>query len=143
MNACSIAVSVESYEPEVNDTYFEQNKISDGSLLGVHKPSHYHEKIENAACDGSVIALDAVSLARAISECRGSKTRKKRIIGANIISLIIGILLSVAIAFVIGLDSSAGLLATLSAHPSIALYISVILCSVPAIINAVKEYIRK
>jgi hypothetical protein len=143
LNACGVAVSVESYEPEINDAYFEQNKVSDGSLLGVHKPSHYHEKIENAACDGSVIALDALSLSRAISECKGAKARKRRIIASNVVSLTIGALLSVAIALVISLKGGTGVLEAIAKHPSIALYTSVILSAVPAIINAVKEYIRK
>jgi hypothetical protein len=55
----------------------------------------------------------------------------------------IGGFFAVAIAALMCIDTPIGVFDALRAHPYIALAIAVILSAIPAIINSVKEYLRK
>ncbi|MBE6584194.1 MAG: hypothetical protein E7649_04310 [Ruminococcaceae bacterium] len=143
LNACRIAISVESYEPEINDTYFDQNKPSEYSLINVHKPAKHQAKAIDVSCDSTLIARDALSLSKAVSECRNEPARKKRVKKSNILSFVVGATLSVCIAIIMSIDTPIKLLDFLREHPSFALYASVILSAIPSVINAIKEYLRK
>lgn len=138
-----INIEIESYEPEVNDVYFDQNKTSDYSVITVHKPSRYQEKTNDASCDGAIIAKDALSLSKAISNAKGEPARKKRIKRTNLISFLIGGVLAVLIALILCLDTPIALFDALREHPFIALYVALILTTIPATINVIKEYIKK
>lgn len=140
---CRIAITVESYEPEVNELYFEQNKSSDYSVLSIHRPSRYQKKTSDAVCDGALVASDALSLSKAIAKCKNEPTRKKKIRRANLISFMIGGLFAALMALIMCIDSSKGILSTLSSHPYLAFSIAIIAGTIPGIINAVKEYLRK
>ena len=138
-----ITMAVESYEPEVNDLYFEQNKTSDYSVLSVHKPLRYQKKTDSAVCDGSLIAKDALALSKAISSSKNQPARKQRVKHTNILSFAIGAAFAAVMALIMCIDSSSGFILALQEHPYFALAITVILSAVPATINAVKEHLRK
>ncbi len=138
-----IAVSVESYEPEVNDLYFEQNKSSDFSMLSVHKPIRFLARNKDVACDTNLVAKDALSISYAITECKNEPRRKKSIKKSNLISFIIGMALAAAIAATLCIDAYYDFLSILGQHPFITVSIASVLSAIPAIINAAKEYFRK
>ena len=138
-----IAMAIESYEPEVNDLYFEQNKTSDYSVITVHKPTRYQKKTHDAVCDGTLIAKDTLSLASAISKCKSEPARKQRIRHANLISFIIGGALSSFIALIMCFNIPIGIFDSLREHPYIAFLVSIVLSAIPAVINTVKEHLRK
>ena len=142
LNACRVAISVESYEPWVNDMFFERNKTAEHYILGVHKPSKYQAKAnDETICGGTLIAKDTLSLSRAISECKKEPMRKKSIKHANLISILMGITASAAIALIMCIDTPIKALDFMRTHPVFLLYTAVILCAIPAIINSVKEYL--
>lgn len=138
-----IAMTVESYEPEVNELYFEQNKSSDYSVINIHKPPRYQRKTSDAVCDGTLIAQNALSLSKAISKCTNEPARKKNINRANLISFMIGGVCAALMAVIMCIDNSKGVLGILNSHPYIAFSIAIIVGTIPAIINAIKEYTRK
>ena len=128
---------------ERNDMYFEQNKTSDFSMLSVHKPARFTARLQENACDTSIIATDALSLSTAITECRNEPRRKKRIKKANLASFVIGIALSLVIAATLCIDAYTDFLSIFGQHPFILMSIAHVLSAIPAIINATKEYFRK
>lgn len=141
--SAGIAMAIEGYEPEVNDVFFEQNKASDYSVISVHKIQKFQRKTDNAACDGTLIAKDALSLSKAISKSKNEPARKQRIKRANLLSFIMGGSLSVLIAVIMCSESSIGFLETLREYPYIAFAVAIVISAIPAIINTVKEYLRK
>ena len=94
-------------------------------------------------CDGALIATDALSLAKAISKSKHEPARKLHVKSANFFSLIIGGALAILISLLMCFGSGIIAFSFLREHPYIALAVSIVLTSVPAIINAVKEHIRK
>ncbi len=141
LNACQISICIESYEPEVNDMYFDQNKVSD--LISVYKPSKHQNKAINSISDSTIMAKDALSLTRAIAECKNLPLRTKRIKHSNILCILIGALMSVLIALIVCVDLPFGFINIFLEHPTVTLYIAMILSAIPAIINTIKERSRK
>ena len=64
-----LKVCIQSYEPQINDLYFEQNKGQFMSSVNVIKPDHYESSETSDMCDGCVVsATDGFELAQLIAE---------------------------------------------------------------------------
>ena len=113
------------------------------SVINIHKPPRYQRKTSDAVCDGTLIAQNALSLSKAISKCTNEPARKKNINRANLISFMIGGVCAALMAVIMCIDNSKGVLGILNSHPYIAFSIAIIVGTIPAIINAIKEYTRK
>lgn len=53
-----IKVAVSSYDPTVNDYYFEQNKISGASTITAYKPEHFYDRRAASVADGGIFSSD-------------------------------------------------------------------------------------
>lgn len=76
-----IRVLVETYEPQINALYYEQNKGDCSASIGVIKPEFYEGYDSVPMCDGCVISgSDALNLAQAIGISKEIH-RQKSLIG--------------------------------------------------------------
>ena len=66
-----IRICVQSYEPQINNLYFEQNKGQFMSSVNVIKPDNYESSDTRDMCDGCVVsASDSFELAQMIAKSR-------------------------------------------------------------------------
>ena len=87
-----IRVFVETYEPQINSLYYEQNKGDCAASIGVIKPEIYEDSESVPMCDGCVVSgSDALNLAQAI--CMSKEIHKQKKIGGiiNIVTSICGV----------------------------------------------------
>ncbi len=113
-----IKVRVQTYEPQINDLYYELNKGRSISSINVIKPDRYESVECLDMCDGCVVSsADPTSLADAISSsskmARQIKTNKL----INIITIVFGLLLACALTVFVAQGSfELDLLVTIRSH---------------------------
>lgn len=91
----SINVSVETYEPEANKVYFEQNKIDEMPQVNVIKPISYEPVDENKVCNTSIVSVsDSISIAQSIVLSREFIHQKKILKVINKLVAALGIFIS-------------------------------------------------
>lgn len=97
-------IAVKTYEPQINDLYFEQSKAKYISGVTVIKPQTYETLHNLDMCDGDIVSTDAMSLAEAV--CSSAKISKFRSINKKINMLIVigSILLSAVLAVLLSLN---------------------------------------
>lgn len=113
-----VQVSIRSYEPHVNNLYFDQNKGSTILAANVKKSDEYEESGPIDICDGCVISSSgAIGIANAVLESSHIAKRCRFNNSLNVMIIALNILLSVAMAlFVLADHSSISLLAWLRSH---------------------------
>ena len=97
-------IAVKTYEPQINDLYFEQSKAKYISGVTVIKPQTFETLHNLDMCDGDIVSTDAMSLAEAV--CSSAKISKFRSINKKINMLIVigSILLSAVLAVLLSLN---------------------------------------
>ena len=74
-----IKSGISSYDPTVNDYYFEQNKIQGASTIVAYKPEHFYNKQEDYNADGGIFSNgDAKNIIHPLIEI-GLLNRSKKI----------------------------------------------------------------
>ena len=53
-----VKVAVSSYDPTVNDYYFEQNKIPGSSVIATYKPERFYDRYGDSMADGGIFSND-------------------------------------------------------------------------------------
>ena len=96
-----IRICVQSYEPQINDLYFEQNKGQFMSSVSVIKPDHYDSIEIQDMCDGCVVsASESFELAQLITQSSKISERLKINKLVNTAILASCILAAIAIALI-------------------------------------------
>ena len=91
-----IKVAVESYDPTVNDYYFEQNKINGVSAITSYKPERFYDRRADSIADGGIFALDdAKNIIHPLLEARKLNHTKRINKIINFTSSIVGCIASV------------------------------------------------
>ncbi len=118
LNKSGIKVRVQTYEPQINDLYYEQNKGRSVSSINVIKPERYESVERLDMCDGCVVSsADSTSLADAISSsseiARQIKINKR----INIATIVFGLLFACALILFVAQGSfELDLLAAIRSH---------------------------
>ena len=139
-----VRVCVKTYEPHINEIYFEQNKGNSISSINVKKSDEYEDPRPIDICDGCIVSSsDAVSLADAIIKSGQISKRCKLNRTINIAIIAINIILCVAMMlFVLGDFENLSLLSGLRSHVGITFLVLIGSSLIPAIIEII-DIIRK
>jgi hypothetical protein len=77
LSADGIRLMVETYEPQINTLYYEQNKGDCNANISVVKPDNYENTESVPMCDGCIISgSDSLNLAQAISISKEIRKQK-------------------------------------------------------------------
>ena len=135
-----VKVFVETYEPQLNMLYYEQNKGDCNATIGVVKPERYESEAGINMCDGCVIsANDGLDLAQAV--CVGKEIRKEKTVNSvvNIVLSIIGVAISCF--FAVLAVTGGGQLAFfnfLSEHMTVLFGVITVMGLIPTIVEAIR-----
>lgn len=98
LSNASIKVAVESYDPQVNNVYFEQNNSKSMPAIKVIKPLAFEASIDNRVSDSLVVSSsDSLSVAGSIALSREIISQKKTLKTFNLLISILGAILSVVL----------------------------------------------
>jgi hypothetical protein len=99
LNTSDVRVMVSSYEPQINDVYFEQNKMNNCPMISTLKPSAYEYNGYRRICDGAIIAQNIDGIASAISESGNIVAERKKVSKLNTAVMIMGFICALLLAF--------------------------------------------
>ena len=135
----NIKVFVESFEPQINDLFFEHNKGDSKVMINVHKPLEYEDSLQKEACDSSIISTsDAINLADAILQSRSITEQRARIKRTNFIVIVCGFLSAVLLSALLCVPDSVPFLGMLKSHTSLLFNILMVAGLIPAAVNLFK-----
>lgn len=136
----AVKVYVDSYEPEINDLYFEQNATAGSSTVAVCKSEEYESTDYKPICDGNIVcASSSFDLARAILDCRKIVARRKRNQRTILALILCGLLFSALFTALLSIDHAVFILSGLKAHVSLVFNAVMILSLAPAIVSIFKS----
>ena len=134
-----IKVFVDTYEPQINDLYFEQNKTNDSATVSVCKSEEYESTDYKPICDGNVVcSSDSFALAETIIECRKIVTRRRTNQRIHLALVLGGILLSSLFTALLNVNQAIFILSGLKSHISLVLNVIMILGLIPCIVSIIK-----
>lgn len=135
----NIKVFVESYEPQINDLFFEQNKGDIKSQITVHKPTEYEDVHQRQICDSGIIsASDALSLANAITFSKSIIAQRTYVKRTHFILVICGFIVACLLTLLLSATDSTPILGFLKSHISVLFNLLMFTGLVPAFINLFK-----
>ena len=135
---------VDTYEPQINDLYFEQNKADEVHIVSVSKSEKYEFTDYKDICDGQIIcASDSFSLARAILKCHEivQKRRSHRKLSYAIITF--GFIISCLIMLLLNVSTTPSFFGMLKSHATLILNSAMFLALIPGTISVSKMIINK
>ena len=135
----NIKVFVESFEPQINDLFFEHNKGDSKVMINVHKPLKYEDSLQKEACDSNIISTSgAVNLANAILYSRNITEQRAHIKRTNFIVIVCGFLSAVLLSALLCVPDSVPFLGVLKSHTSLLFNILMVAGLIPAAVNFFK-----
>jgi hypothetical protein len=138
LNTSDIRVLVSSYEPQINDMYFEHNKMNAATMISTVKPSTYEHSGCRRICDGSVIAHSIGGIASAIAESGNIVSDRKKAAKINTAVMIMGFIWSLFLAFFMSIGIEWAIIDVIKDHIVTAFYAFMAVSLVPAVIYMLK-----
>ena len=140
----NVEILVDTYEPQINDLYFEQNKIESTSSVSVAKSEIYESSNYKPVCDGQIIcASDSFSLARAIIQCKDIVQRRKRHRRVIYAIISLGFVVSCLLMLLLNVSEAYTLLGMLRTHISAVLNLALLMSLIPGTISVCRMIKRK
>lgn len=136
-----IQIRVNSFEPEINDYYFESNGI--GNTLFVHKPTTYEHSGPLDFIDSGIISSNPHDLCRAVIYGKAILDDRRITKKAIIIQTGIGFILAVLLVALTCFVPSNGVIAIIQSYSLLILYLVSIIGLIPGIVQIVKLIRRK
>ncbi len=134
-----IRLLVESYEPHINDVFFEQNKAENAPSVSVIRPDDYVPIQKRRICDGEIISSrDSLSGARAISFTRRILANRNKNQRMHMMLVVVGLLLSCLLALLINATGSVVVFDWLKSHISLVFNVIMLSGLIPGVINLIK-----
>jgi len=134
-----IRILVESYEPHINDVFFEQNKSENSSSVAVIRPDEYELSKKRYICDGEIISSrDSLSVAKAISLSRKILGTRKKNQRMHLALVVAGFILSCLLTLLINLTDSFAAFEWLRSHITLVFNIFMLWGLVPGVISLMK-----
>lgn len=138
-----VKTCVKTYDPEINEWYFEQNKAQSYSAVTVLKSSEYESDDTRRICDGSIIAEDATGVAKAIVESRKTVVHRNKLRHVNTVIMIAGTVMATILSVLMALPYVTPFMMTLRILIPVAFYLCVFLGFVPGICYIFKNNSKK
>ncbi len=136
-----IKAEVRSYEPEINENFFEVNS-TDASITVV-KPSNYEQIDSAGVSDSHLVAADPLDLCRAIIYSKTVAQDQLKLRKIRKLQTIIGFATAVALVALSCFSSSSEVVKILKQYVPMFFYASVLIIAVPNIVQLLKIIIRK
>ncbi len=136
-----IKIIVNSYEPEINDYYFEVNGIE--NTLSVHKPENYESSEPSAILDSGVIASTPHELCSTVIYGQTIINDRRKAKKASIIQTVIGFVVAGFLVAISCLAPSNDVIAVIQSNTLFIFYITAVLGLIPNIVQIVKIIKRK
>ncbi len=138
LEQCGVKVFVESYEPHINDVYFEQN-TGERISVGVFKPKDQEFHISNDIVDSKVIsASDGFCLANIVRAAQEIVRQRSICKYINYGLMITGLVLSCLLSLIINSETTSIILDFIKAHSSLILNVGLLLGLVPILVALLK-----
>lgn len=135
----NIKVFVETYEPQINDLFFEQNKGNNTTLISVKKPGEYEDPHHRALCDSGIVSTaDAVSVTGAIIHSRRINAQRAQLRRSHFALTIGGFLCACLLVILLSVSESNSVLIFLKSHISFFFDLFMFIGVIPSIIYFVK-----
>jgi hypothetical protein len=140
LNASDIRVLVSSYEPQINDLYFEQNKMDNCHMISTLKPTTYDSSECRRICDGAIIAGDIDGIVSAIAESGNIVRDRKRAARINVAVMVVGFVWAFLLAFFMSVRIESPAVDLVRDHIVAIFYTLMVIGLIPAAIYTLKMY---
>ena len=137
----NIKVIVNSYEPEINDYYFESNKLD--NLLSVHKPTTYEHSEPSNIADSGIIAQNPQDLCKALIHGKKILEDRRNAKLTRVIQNVTGLVVAGLIIIVSVLNTESNFVDLLQTNSMLLFYICAILGLTPNVIHIIKLLRKK
>ena len=137
----NINVEVKSYEPEINEYFFEQN-IPECQINTV-KPPYYESNDASDVSDCELVSSNPLDICRSAVYARVIADDHKKIKSQRKIQSVIGFIASLALAALICLPSKIQVIGTLQAYSPVLFYLVALALIIPNVIHIIKVIKRK
>ena len=135
----NIEILVDTYEPQINDLYFEQSKADAVSSVSVLKSEKYELTDYKSVCDGQIIcASDSFSLAKAIVQCKAIVQRRKRHRRMIYAIIALGFIASCLFTLLLNVSEAYTFLSILKTHIGIVFNAAMLMALIPGTISVSK-----
>jgi Cu+-exporting ATPase len=139
LDSNGIKVYIESYEPQVNDVFFEQNKKNNSAVVSVYRPAEYEYSSNLYMRDGGVISTESgLSVADIIPISKEIVAQRKSNRKLNVILTASGILLSCLMVVLLNLPVASVFVDVIKSHATFLVNAIVLLLLIPAAIRLKK-----
>ncbi len=138
LEQCGVKVFVESYEPHINDVYFEQN-TGERISIGVFKPKDQEFHVCNDIVNSKVVSASSSFHLSNIVRTAQEIVRQRNICKyINYGLMITGLVLSCLLSLVINSDTNSIILDFIKTHSSLILNVGLLLGLVPIFVTLLK-----
>lgn len=137
----NIRIMVNSYEPEINDYYFESNNVE--NIMSVHKPDNYEYSEPSMILDSGIISSTPYDLCNTVIYGQKIMNDRKTAKKARIIQMIVGLLVAGLLVAVSCFTPINPLIAIIQSNALLIFYTAAFLLLIPNIIQVVKLIRRK
>ena len=139
LDSNGIKVFVDTYEPQINDLYFEQNKTSISTAINVCKTEEYESSTQRPLCDGAIICTsNSLDIAETIVFSQRIIEQRKKHRRLHFALVAVGFILSCLFALLLNVNGPVLILAGLKIHITVLLSLIMLLMTIPGIISAYK-----
>ncbi len=136
-----IKVEVRSYEPEINEYFFESNSAD--TPISVVKPSNYEHNEPTDVSDSRLIAENPQDLCRAVIYSKTVAEDQIKLRKARKIQAAIGFMIAIMLVILSCLPRSIQFIKLLQRYIPILFYLSTLLITIPSIVQLIKIIKRK
>ncbi len=139
LSELNIRALVESYEPQINTSYFEQNLKQAAGVAAVCKPSSFESSRGFEVGDGGIVcSSNAQDAARAITLCRSIIDRRKQTRHTHLALVLCGALAAVLLAIFMCITPELALFTWIQAHISFLANLLMFIGLIPGVISLYK-----
>ena len=137
----NIKVIVNSYEPEINDYYFESNKLD--NVLSVHKPTTYERSEPSNIADSGIIAQTPQDLCKTLIHGKKILEDRRNVKLTRAIQTVAGLVVAGLIIIVSALSGESKFVDLIQTNSMLLFYICAILGLTPNVIHIIKLLRKK
>lgn len=139
LDSNAIKVFVDTYETQINDLYFEQNKTSISTAVNVCKSSEYESSDCRQLCDGAVIcSSDSLTVADTIARSRNIIKQRKNNKRLHFALVLSGFFFSCLLALLLNVNEALFIISGLKTHITLLFNFIMALSLIPCIISTLK-----
>lgn len=136
-----IKIAINTYEPEINDFYFESNKVE--NALTVQKNDNYEHAEPSFITDSGIVAPDPHKLCGAIVYSREIMKDRKLSKKIRLIQTIVGIVIAALLVTVSCIPSGSQFVTFVQSNSLLIFYAAAFLGMIPNVVQTVKLIMKK